>query len=262
MRVRSPLPLAGGCALIGLAVGAVVGLLVSPPYRATTTLLAKSHDAPVVVPTIGELAKSETVVHNVAQALHLSDGVVRSHLHVSTIPGTALVRVEYDDRDRVRAQQVAQQEASALESIAAARLPGVVTLNVVDPVTSARRPHRVFGFALWGALIGGLVGLAAEYGRRLRRHETPEPGSPPANQVPEREPEPEPEAPRESPFAGLRRGLAEHRDEFSPDHVAEWEAYLDAFEAQLVDGELPPSTARMAEDVFQPLQERLKQHEF
>jgi hypothetical protein len=44
--------------------------------------------------------------------------------------------------------------------------------------------------------------------------------------------------------------------------VAEWEAYLDAFEARVVDGELPASMAGMAKDVFEPLQERLKQHEF
>ncbi len=268
MNVRSPLPLAGGCAVVGLVVGAVVGLLVTPPYRATTTLLAKSHNAPVVVPTIAALAESDAVVHNVASALHLSDDEVRSHLHVSRVPNTALVRVQYDEGDRLQAQQVAQQEASALEAIAAARLPGVVTLSVVDPVRSARQPHRIFGYAIWGALIGGLVGIAAEYGRRLRRHEAPEPGSPPANQVPEPEPEPAPEPPeppeppRKSPLADLRRGLEEHRDAFSPDQVAEWEAYLDAFEAQVVDGELPPSMAGMAEDVFEPLQERLKQHEF
>jgi len=68
--------------------------------------------------------------------------------------------------------------------------------------------------------------------------------------------------PPESPLADLRRGLEEHRDEFPPDQVAEWEAYLDAFEAQVVDGELPPAMAGMAKDVFESLQERLKQHEF
>src|SRR5262249_23736557 len=148
--------------------------------------------------------------------------------------------------------------------------PGVVTLSVVDPATSARQPHRVLGYALWGTLIGGIVGLAAEYGRRLRRRpETPESHSPPANVIPESpdpepelEPEPEPEAWPDSPLADLRRGLEEHRDEFPPDQVAEWEAYLDAFEAQVVDGELPPAMAGMAKDVFESLQERLKQHEF
>jgi hypothetical protein len=29
-----------------------------------------------------------------------------------------------------------------------------------------------------------------------------------------------------------------------------------------VDGELPPAVAGMAQDVFEPLEERLKQHEF
>jgi hypothetical protein len=258
VRVRSPLPLAGACALIGLIVGAVVGLLVSPPYRATTTLLAKSGNAPVVVPTIAALAKSDAVVHNVAGALHLSDDHVRSHLRVSTVPGTALVRVEYDDSDRRRAQQGARQEASALQAVAAAQLPGAATLSVVDPPRSRRLGHRILGYSLWGALIGGIVGLAGEYGRRLRRRrEKPEP----ASKTPE-SPSAEPNVIPESPLADLRRGLEAHRAEFPPDQVAEWEAYLDAFDAHVVDGELPPPMAGMAKDVFEPLEERLKQHEF
>jgi hypothetical protein len=41
--------------------------------------------------------------------------------------------------------------------------------------------------------------------------------------------------------------------------VAASEAYLDAFAAH---GEPPPPMAGMAKDVFEPLRERLKQHEF
>jgi hypothetical protein len=272
--VRSPLPLAGGCAVAGLVIGAVVGLLNAPPYRATTTLLVKSHNVPVALPTVAALATSDAVAGNVANALGVSVGSVRSHLHVSTVPGTALVRVRYDAADRLHAQQVAQQEASALEAIAAARLPGVVTLTVVDPPTAERQSRPILAYALWGALIGAVVGLIAEWVRRFKREPReasrpvpgtdPVPGTEVAPPEPEPEPEPAPEPARlrESPLAELRRGLEQHRDEFSADQVAEWDAYLDAFEAHVVDGELPPSVAGMAQDVFEPLRDRLNRHEF
>jgi hypothetical protein len=185
------------------------------------------------------------------------------------VPATALVRIQYDAGGRLRAQQVAQQEASALGAIAAARLPGVVTLSVVDPPSSERQSRPVLADALWGALIGAVVGLIAEWVRRFRREPRPEAVSdtaPVPDTVVEAPPAPEPEAApepvRESPLAELRRGLEEHRGAFSADQVAEWEAYLDAFEAQVVDGELPPSMAGMAQDVFEPLRERLNRHEF
>lgn len=183
-------------------------------------------------------------MHNVARALHLSDDDVRSHLHVSTVPSTALVRVEYDDSDRRRAEQGARQEASALQAIAAAHLPGAATLSVVDPPGSRRLGHRILSYSLWGALIGGIVGLAGEYGRRLRRRrETPEPESRVALGRP-------PTGPRGAPSrVPARPG-------------GRVEAYLDAFDAHVVDGELPPSMAGMASDVFEPLEERLNQHEF
>jgi len=37
-----------------------------------------------------------------------------------------------------------------------------------------------------------------------------------------------------------------------------WEAYLDALEAQTVDGELPPALDALARDVFEPLIERAR----
>jgi hypothetical protein len=265
VNVRSPLPLAGGCAVAGLVIGAAVGLLNAPPYRATTTLLVKSHNVPVALPTVAALATSDAVTGNVANALGVSPGSVRSHLHVSTVPSTALVRIAYDAGDRLRAQQFAQQEASALEAIAAARLGGVVSLSVVDPPRSSRQSRPVLADALWGALIGAVVGLIAEWVRRFKRE--PRPALVPGTDLapappPEPEPEPDPAPVRASPLAELRRGLEEHRDEFSIDQVVEWEAYLDAFEAQVVDGELPPSVAGMAQDVFEPLRERLNRHQF
>jgi hypothetical protein len=272
VNVRWPLPLAGGCAVAGLVIGALVGLLNAPPYRATTTLLVKSHNVPVALPTVAALATSDAVTGNVANALGVSPGSVRSHLRVSTVPSTALVRISYDAGDRLRAQQFAQQEASALEAIAAARLGGVVSLSVVDPPRSVRQGRPVLAAALWGALIGAVVGLIAEWVRRFKREPRPQKVSdtvPVSDTVVEAAPAPEPVSDtipvpdtRESPLAELRRGLEEHRDAFSVDQVVEWEAYLDAFEAQVVDGELPPSVAGMAQDVFEPLRERLNRHQF
>jgi len=269
VNVRSPLPLAGGCAVAGLVIGAILGLLNAPPYRATTTLLVKSHNVPVALPTVAALATSDAVTGNVANALGVSAASVRSHLHVSTVPNTALVRIAYHAEDRLRAQQFAQQEASALEAIASARLGGVVSLSVVDPPRSARQSRPVLADALWGALIGAVVGLVAEWVRRFRREPRPAPvpGTDPVSGTdlapePPPEPQPEPAPVRESPLAELRRGLEEHRDEFSIDQVVEWEAYLDAFDAQVVDGELPPSVAGMAQDVFEPLRDRLNRHQF
>jgi hypothetical protein len=228
----------------------------------------KSHDVPVALPTVAALAASDAVTGNVANALGVSPGSVRSHLHVSTVPSTALVRIQYDAGDRLRAQQFAQQEASALEAIAAARLGGVVSLSVVDPPRSARQSRPVLADALWGGLIGALVGLIAGsvrwFRREPRREPEPVPGTDPVpgTEVAAAPPPAEPELVRESPLGELRRGLEEHRDEFSIDQVVEWEAYLDAFEAQVVDGELPPSVAGMAQDVFEPLRERLNRHQF
>jgi uncharacterized protein YbaA (DUF1428 family) len=58
--------------------------------------------------------------------------------------------------------------------------------------------------------------------------------------------------------AGLRRAVAARRDEFDPDQVMMWEAYLDALQAQTVNGELPPELDLLAQDVFEPLIERVR----
>jgi len=261
VNVRVPLPLAGGAAVAGLVVGAIVGLAQSPGYRATTTLIAQAHGSPVLLPTVGALATGNAVVGNVASALGMSADDVRRRVRVSLVPRTALVRVQADAGTALRAQQIAQQEATALEAIGSARLGAGVRIAVVDPATAARRSKPVPADALWGALVGLLAGLALEWGRRFAA--APEPQKVSDTETvsdtiaAEPPPPPEPSPPPPSPLAALRSGLAAHRDEFGADQVAEWEAYLDAFEAQVVDGALPAHIKGMAEDVFAPLQDQI-----
>lgn len=272
-RAYAGAPLAGGAAVAGLVAGAVVGLAQSPGYRATTTLIAQAHGSPVLLPTVGALATGNAVVGNVASALGLSADEVRRRVRVSLVPRTALVRVQADAGTALRAQQLAQQEATALEAIGSARLGAGVRIAVVDPATAARRGKPVLADALWGALIGLFAGLALDWGRRLvaappqtvSGTETVSPTVPDApapEPAAEPAPPPPPSPPPPSPLAALRSGLAAHRDEFGADQVAEWEAYLDAFEAQVVDGALPAHIKGMAEDVFAPLQDRLNREAF
>ena len=251
MSVRTLLPVAG------LAAGLALGLVHAPGYRATTTLLVKANGSPVALPTVAVLAKSDAVVANVANALGLKAGDVRKRLHAAVIAKTALVRIQADASSALRAQQIAQQEAVALEAIGSARLGKSVQIAVVDPATAKRRGKPILADAVWGLIVGLLLSLVRvsrtpKVSDPVTVSDTVAPASPPP-------PPPPPTPVRPSPLAELRAGLAVHRDEFSPDQVAEWEAYLDAFEAQVVDGALPPNVKGMADDVFEPLRARLGQ---
>jgi hypothetical protein len=286
-RVRSPAPLAAGLAVVGFLIGGAIAISHSQPYRATTTLVVEVHGVPSgptagdAVPTIAALAVSDLVVENVAAAMHLDFFAVRSHLHGAVVPGTALIRIGYDDAAALRAQQLAQEASSALQAVVAARFGSRLTVAVVDPLRSSRlgRPWlRDLLFALLAAMIAGFAGELAVTLRRPRR--APAWSVPPAAPqpavravVPRPEPEPEPEPvaepeplPEAEPVrepepvpepagrvAELRLALSARRDEFDLDQVAVWEAYLDALEAQTVDGELPPALEGLALDVFEPL---------
>jgi len=269
-RIRSPPPIAAGLAVAGCLIGGAIALGQSAPYRATTTLVVEVHGVPAAptakdaVPTIAALVVSDLVVENVAAAMQLGAGVVRSHLHESVVPRTALVRIGYDDASAVRARQLAQEASSALQAVVGARFGSRLTVAVVDPLSSSRLGRRWFDDALLGALAGALLGLGWQAALTFRPRGVPAPATPPATPEPasgtvvpepelEAEPEPESEPEPAGRVAELRRALAARRDEFDPDQVVAWEAYLDALEAQAIDGELPPALESLARDVSEPL---------
>jgi capsular polysaccharide biosynthesis protein len=247
--------------IAGIVVGVVVSLVQSTPYRATTTVAVTVKGAPAAVPTVAELAKSDAVVDNVARATHLSADAVRAHLHVSVVPKTALIRLRFEDAARLRAEQIAQQEAIVLQAIVASRFGASTKVVVVDPARAEREGHPVLPDALWGALAGALLGLVLRSVKHApRRERVPEPApaadarplvAEPAAPAPA--PSPPPPPPPRGRVAELREALDARRDGFSADQVAEWEAYLVAFEAQEVDGRLPPKLEGMVRDVFEPL---------
>jgi hypothetical protein len=67
----------------------------------------------------------------------------------------------------------------------------------------------------------------------------------------------QPPAPSPPPVQGrvaeLRALVDAHGAEHSPDQLAEWHGYLEAFATQEVDGALPPNLEGLARDVFAPL---------
>jgi capsular polysaccharide biosynthesis protein len=252
----------GAATVAGCIVGGFFALAQSPGYRATTTVLVEAHGAPATLPTVAALATSDTVIGNVADAVHGDADSIRPHLRAQVVPGTALVRIEYDDADRARALLVAQQEATVLEAIVAARLGSATRASIADPARATRRGRPVARDVLLGGVLGLVLGLGGVVAVRRR----PVVAAPPPA---EREPEPEP-APVEEPpppppppvrrapgrVAELRALVAKRGAEFSADQVAEWNGYLEALAAQEVDGELPPNLDGLARDVFAPLLER------
>ena len=277
--------------LAGGAAGLVVAYTGAGSHRAVATLAVEAKGLPApVLPTLVALAGQSVVAANVAQATHVPAATVASRLHARAVPQTALIELAYDDPSAARAAQLVQQAATTLESLAAARFPAL-RLTVVDPAhPSGGTRHPAGADAFSGALIGllfGVGGVALATRRRppARVSDTagsdtlpePEPTIQPEPEPtiqPEPEPEPEP-MPKPEPMiqpqpapliepepqpgllVELRAALSLHGTEFAPDQVAEWEAYLVALEPYLSAGELPPSVAALAGDVFEPLLDRL-----
>jgi capsular polysaccharide biosynthesis protein len=255
----------GALTVAGCVVGGVVSLIQQPAYRATTTVLVETHGAPAVVPTVATLAVGGTVIGNVADAVHADPDTIRSHLRVQLVPRTALVRVEYDDADRARALQVAQQEATVLEAIVASRLGAATRVSIAEPVRAARLGRPVGRDVLVGSAVGLALGLAAAALLGRGKRDVVKVAMPVESHVDEPAPlapepaavaTPETQPPRPGRVAELRALVAERGAEFSVDQVAEWNGYLDALAAQEVDGELPPNLSGLVEDVFAPLLER------
>jgi hypothetical protein len=257
----------GAVTVAGCIAGAVVGLVQAREYRATTTVLVEAHGAPATVPTVAALAVSDTVIGNVADAVHLDADTIRSHLRARLVRGTALVRLDYDDTDRSRAVRIAQQEATVLEAIVASRLGGATRASIADPARAARLGRPIGRDLLLGGAIGLVLGIGGAAASR-RRPAVPEAPVPAAEELVSeppvlKEPPPAPPAPTAAPepaspgqVAQLHALVAEHGAEYSPDQLAEWNGYLEALAAQEVDGELPPNLAGLVQDVFAPLLER------
>jgi hypothetical protein len=239
----------GACAAAGLVAGVAIGYAAGGSHRAVTSLAVQRGGTPVAAPTVAALVRTKLFADNL--------GVEGVHAHV--VHGTALVELSYTDDSGDDASRVVQRAATTLQSLVATRFPAL-GVGVVDPARAGGAERHPIRDGLSGALAGLFVGTFVPLGRRARRGEPAPPPPPPPlppvppapAPVPAAEPEPGPRT-GQSPLAALRAEVEARRDEFPPDQVAEWEAYLDAFEAQAQDGEIPAGLRGMLDDVFEPL---------
>ena len=237
----------GAAAAAGLVAGVAIAFATGGQHRAVASFAVQRGGTPVAAPTVAALARTKLFADNL--------GVNGVHAHV--VHGTALVELSYEDDSAARATRVVQQAATTLQSLVATRFPAL-GVGVVDPPRAGGARRHVVRDGLLGAIAGLLVGAFVPLQRRRPQPAAPPPPSPPVAPAPEPEPEPvpgpvpAPVTPR-SPLDELRAEVAVRRDEFPPDQVAEWEAYLDAFEAQVENGEIPPRLQGMLDDLFEPL---------
>ena len=236
----------GAAAAAGRVAGIATGLAVGGPHRAVASLAVERGGTPVAAHTVAALVRTKLFEDNLG---------VRG-VHARVVHGTALVELSYEDGSATRATRAVEQAATTLRSLVATRFPAL-GVAVVDPARAGGERRHVVRDGLLGAIVGLLAGAFVP----LRRRRVSEPAPPPPR-TPDPEPAPEPEpvpgpetgpGTRSSPLDELRAEVAARRDEFPPDQVAEWEAYLDAFEAQVQDGELPPGLQGMLADIFEPL---------
>jgi capsular polysaccharide biosynthesis protein len=250
--------IAAGCLATGCAAGVVLAIATPTRYHAEATMVAElsglpaaptdTVDAKPLVATVAKLATSDTVVENVAGALGSSPSAVRSHLRASTVPGTALFRLSYEDRSKLQAARVVEQAAAVVSSLVTSRFAGSsrrLTAVVTDPPRTTRleAPWRRDG--LLGALAGALVG--AGWFALAWRRERPEsataagiPAVPAAVAAP-------------TLLMEVRAALAVKGPEFDEAQVVKWEAYLDELEGQAAGGPLPAHLEELAAGFFAPL---------
>jgi capsular polysaccharide biosynthesis protein len=250
--------IAAGCVAVGCAAGVVLAIAMPARYHAEATMVAELSglpaaptdvvDAKPLVATVAKLATSDTVVENVAGALDTSPTSVRAHLRASTVPGTALFRLSYEDRSKLQAARVVEQAAAVVSSLVTSRFAGSsrrLTAAVTDPPRATRldAPWRRDG--LLGALAGALAGAGwFALSRRRVRPESALEGDFPA--VPATVGAP-------ALLVEVRAALADKGAEFDEDQVLRWEAYLDELEGQAAGGPLPAHLEELAAGFFAPL---------
>lgn len=250
--------IAAGCVVIGCAAGVVLATAMPSRYHAEATMVVElsglpaaptdTVDAKPLVATVANLATSDTVVENVASAVGSPPSAIRSHLRASTVPGTALFRLGYEDSSKVQAARVVERAAAVVSSLVTSRFAGSsrrLTAVVTDPPRTTRvaAPWRRNG--LLGALAGVLAGSGwlALSRRRERTQSASEGEIPPVSAA----------VAAPSLLEEVRAALAARGAEFDEAQVLRWEAYLDELEGQAAGGPLPGHLEEMAAGFFAPL---------
>ncbi len=221
-----------------VAAGIVAGLIVaaSEPtlYRSQVTLVIEQNGKPATADvtlarSFAELASSDIVVRNVSEKLATPVDAGRLHVHA----GNGVVKLGYDDGNRVQAARIAQQIAVDFSQAVANRFGGSgVQASVFDP------PHdkgRVSPHILRDAGLGLLVGLsAAAIAWKRPRRGLRERGRWRVSAL----------------AAAVEAAAAEH-----PDRIEDWRAYIAVLRTQADDDLLPYALDGVVRETFASLLE-------
>lgn len=274
-------------AILGAAIGAIVGALSPTSYRASVTMLVahggglprSSQEALQGARTVSALAVTESVSSRVASSLHLDDAAVRRSLSARPRGSSGLVVVTATASSPERAVRVAQQAGLVISELVLTRVGSSgLRAAIWDPArpTGVEAPSAPLD-ALWGALAAAALAALAVAALRWRplRRETgtvpafeqeiaSETGTVPASEpelppvtgtVPGFAPEPaEPPAPLEPEpgrysLPALERLIA--AAPLEPARRDELDAYLAALRGREdASGLLPESLAPVVGEVF------------
>jgi capsular polysaccharide biosynthesis protein len=155
---------------IGAGIGSAVASFGHVDYKAQASVRVSAKGGPATVtpllPTLRELATSSVLAGDVRSTLRLpgSTESVRKRIHATTPSHTQLITVSFTNRNRTRAEQIAQEIAVKLTELVPARfgttIPGLkATLFDQAHVVSRTAPDYL-GDALIGAAIGLVLALA------------------------------------------------------------------------------------------------------
>jgi capsular polysaccharide biosynthesis protein len=169
---------------VGAGIGAAVASFGHVEYRAQASVRVSAKGGPATVtpllPTLRELATSSVLAGDVKSTLRLPGSAesLRKRIHATTPSHTQLITVSFTNRNRNRAEQIAQEIAVKLTELVPARfgttIPGLkATLFDQAHVVSRNAPDYLAD-ALIGAAIGLVLALAA-VGLTTRRAPKAEP---------------------------------------------------------------------------------------